>query len=48
MHVFPHVPRTDFDPMVRQHLHAFHGLGGAAQVREALQEAIAGAWNYFF
>ena len=34
----PMLRRTDFDPMVRQHLHAFHGLGGAAQVREALQE----------
>lgn len=30
--------RTDFDPMVRQQLHAFHGLGGAPQVREALEE----------
>mmetsp|Transcript_34613 Transcript_34613/g.55323 ORF Transcript_34613/g.55323 Transcript_34613/m.55323 type:complete len:236 (-) Transcript_34613:171-878(-) len=34
----PVLHRTDFDPMVRQHLHAFHGLGGAPQVREALEE----------
>lgn len=36
--VCPVLRRTDFDPMVRQQLHAFHGLGGAPQVREALEE----------
>lgn len=36
--VCPVLRRIDFDPMVRQQLHAFHGLGGAPQVREALEE----------
>ncbi|CAE7747740.1 FCPF [Symbiodinium sp. CCMP2592] len=34
----PWLRRSDFDSMVRQHLHAFHGLGGALQVRAALAE----------
>mmetsp|Transcript_11330 Transcript_11330/g.26065 ORF Transcript_11330/g.26065 Transcript_11330/m.26065 type:complete len:223 (+) Transcript_11330:71-739(+) len=34
----PWLRRSDFDPQVRQHLHAFHGLGGALQVRAALEE----------
>jgi len=38
----PWLRRSDFDSMVRQHLHAFHGLGGALQVRAALAEVRKG------
>lgn len=37
----PVLRRADFDPMVRQHLHAFHSLGGASQVHEALEQVRA-------
>ncbi|CAK9045861.1 unnamed protein product [Durusdinium trenchii] len=33
----PVLRRADFDPMVRQHLHAFHSLGGASQVRATVE-----------